>query len=439
MDSIENLQPLIVDPIEDLDREYKQWLDLREEEHRATLAKAAIAMVNHGGGFIVIGFAEQGQNLLSKRRPTDIPEITQDHVNNAIRRYAEPKFHCRVYNVEHPNTSVSHTVISAPSTLTVPVRSKRKADSIAKDCYYIRKPGPISEGPCTSEEWRALLKRCVLANRDELLESIRSIVSGRIEAKHLIPNALTELQNYCATANNRWKELVSDQPDDSPLRFPHGYYEIGFSLVDVTPVSGLNELQDKIRAARRTRFTGWPPFLELPTDPSYPYRSFIEMRVKSSGSGDWRTQRPSHYNFWRASLDGKLYAIRGYIEDDQENAVGKTIDISIPVWRVGEVLLFANRFAETFNAVEQIAIQCRFTGLNGRRLVSKPKYSLFNSYVSHTDAIILKEQVTLQQAQDNLAEILHKLLSPLYEKFNFFKLPFSLVQGELQEMMKATL
>ena len=233
----------------------------------------------------------------------------------------------------------------------------------------------------------------MLASRDELLESIRSIVSGQIVTKHPIPSALTELQNYCATANNRWKKLVSDQPDDSPLRFPHGYYELGFSLVGVTPVSDLNELQGKIRAARRIRFTGWPPFLELSTDPSYPYESFIEMRITSSGPGYWRTQKPSHYNFWRASLDGKLYTIRGYIEDDQDNAVGKTIDVSIPVWRVGEVLLFANRFAETFDTVEQIAIQCRFTGLNGRRLDSKPKYSLLNSYVSHTDAIILKEQV----------------------------------------------
>ena len=57
MTSIRELQPLISEPREDLSVEYKSWLDLTRKEHKATLAKVAIALTNHGGGFIVIGFA----------------------------------------------------------------------------------------------------------------------------------------------------------------------------------------------------------------------------------------------------------------------------------------------------------------------------------------------------------------------------------------------
>ena len=96
MDQIENLQSLIIEPIEELHKEYKYWLDLRNEEHRETLAKAAIAMVNYGGGFIIAGFEQQQGALISKSYPDDIPIITQDSVNNAIQKYAEPRFHCKV-------------------------------------------------------------------------------------------------------------------------------------------------------------------------------------------------------------------------------------------------------------------------------------------------------------------------------------------------------
>ena len=224
MASIEDLRPLITEPREDLAYEYKDWLDLTSNEHKATLAKATIALANHGGGFIVIGFAEHGQTLESRPRPEEIPEITQDSVNAAVRRYADPEFHCEVYDVLHPNTGVSHTVVAVPSTLTVPVMSRRDyQEEIAQNSCYIRKPGPRSEQPQTSEEWRTLLNRCVRANQDEMLEAIRSIVTGRVETQDSIPNALDDLRDYCTSARGRWKELVSDEPDNSPARFPHGY------------------------------------------------------------------------------------------------------------------------------------------------------------------------------------------------------------------------
>ena len=72
MASIEELQPLIIEPREALEYEYKDWLDLTSNEHKATLAKAAIALANHGGGYIVIGFKEQGQTLESRSRPEEI-------------------------------------------------------------------------------------------------------------------------------------------------------------------------------------------------------------------------------------------------------------------------------------------------------------------------------------------------------------------------------
>jgi hypothetical protein len=43
---------------------------------------------------------------------------------------------------------------------------------------YIRRPGPESAEPATPEEWRELFTRCLRANRDELLDAMRDILSG---------------------------------------------------------------------------------------------------------------------------------------------------------------------------------------------------------------------------------------------------------------------
>ena len=77
-----DLQPLISEPREDLAVEYKAWLDLTQEEDKATLAKACIALANHGSGFLIFGFNEQGDSLRSIVRPPGIAEITQDSVNS---------------------------------------------------------------------------------------------------------------------------------------------------------------------------------------------------------------------------------------------------------------------------------------------------------------------------------------------------------------------
>lgn len=46
------LADLLLDPREALDVEIKGWLDLAgSDEHKATLAKAILALANHGGGY----------------------------------------------------------------------------------------------------------------------------------------------------------------------------------------------------------------------------------------------------------------------------------------------------------------------------------------------------------------------------------------------------
>src|SRR5262249_38282015 len=51
------LLELLRNPAEDLSFEIKEWLDLRDNVHKAKLAQAIIALANHGGGALLLGYA----------------------------------------------------------------------------------------------------------------------------------------------------------------------------------------------------------------------------------------------------------------------------------------------------------------------------------------------------------------------------------------------
>lgn len=438
MPSIQELVPFISEPREDLSVEYKRWIDVTDNANKAKLAKAAIALANHGGGYIVIGFHDEGQELQPLERPNNVPEVTQDAINSAIRRHASPEFHCEMYNIPHPVTGTIYPVIAVPGNIAVPIMCCRGYDGIiVKNSCYIRKPGPRSEDPHTGDEWRTLLNRCIRAGKEDMLEAIRAIVSGRIEIENPTPGIAEQLQDYCDNSHARWSELSDPLPSLSSSRFPYGYYEMGFSIVGGSPVESLSQLKDKMDQARRISLTGWPPFISVGTPEwaPYPHENFIEAWLGKPRNGASDSD-PSVCDYWRASMEGKLYTIRGYAEDRvASDNPGTRFDVVLPIWRIAEGLLFAHRFSETFDDIDEIALQCRFTGLENRSLTSiTGRRIFFSGRVSQTNAITLKTQATPVQVENNLAEIIHPLLSPLYELFGFFELPFTMVEEELESM-----
>jgi len=441
MFSVDELQILLVEPNETLSAEYKGWIDLGDTHGRATLAKAAIAIANHGGGVIVLGMAREEENgpLKSTPRPAEIDRYTQDDVNQAVNRFADPEFHCELLFANHPETNVEHAFESVPGGISVPVMSRRDCNGViaARKCY-IRKPGPRSEEPLDGQEWRELLERCVQAGRENMLDAIRTIVHGRAGSAPARVQRSSALANFTETARARWAHLVSKLPPDDQARFPHGHYELGFEITGGKPLSTLSEVRRAMQQAGSVKHTGWPPFIGM-TRPEYVPRivdgaieAWLGLPVERVlGRG------PAHCDFWRADAAGRLVQLRGYDEDEVDGREpGKWTDITLPVWRVGDPLLFVGRLAEFFGENTSILVRCRFLGLQGRTLASiNSRRWMFEDRQCADNEVVLERQVTRAQVRDNLVEILHSLLTPLYERFAFFELSEQLVADEVGKLM----
>ncbi|SMD02730.1 RNA-binding domain-containing protein [Rhizobium sp. RU36D] len=431
----QDLLALLLYPNETLSNEYKSWLDLSAKKGKATLAKAAIALANHGGGTIVLGMRGEGEEKLqSLPRPNDIPRYTTDAVNASINFYADPKMHYDLGFEIHPESGVEHAFIKVPPS-TVPVMSTRLEERVLEQhrCY-VRKAGPRSEQPTTAEEWRTLLSRCVQANRESLLDSIRVILQGQTERPDI---ANKDLEEFAKNSFERWQTLLADLPANDGRRLPHGHYELAFQIVDVAK-STLREMRGRLQEADRIQLTGWGPFVDIGRPPVGPVPVAGAIEAWIGYERDGHSISSHHADYWRVDPVGLLYEIRGHEEDFTPKAEpGTVFDGTMPIWRVGETFLYVGRVARTYEGDPEIVVRGNYTGLKGRKLESifGRRYAVRRG-TCRSETMQLAAKVKASEIENNLAEVLAEFLYPLFEQFDFSTVPVDVIRRELGDLMR---
>ncbi len=444
----ERLADLLVDPREDLNFEVKNWLDLQgNNEDKAIFAKAVLAIANHGGGFIALGLLETDVGIVeAEGRPATLDGYSHDLINGIVQNYCDPQFHCAVHIVANPAGSVFPIVV-IPGGHRVPVRSRRAGPNgniVQNNAIYIRKPGPRSETPQSAQEWDDLLSRCLRNRRDELFDQIRDLIMGAVPQVEQPPEP-ARLDDWIRVCFERWHTLTQGLPAHVGPRFSYGYYNFIYEIIGERRQIASSQLPDVLRASV-ARYTGWPPFWYPTREGIQPYP--IDGAVECWLGGDSQTtieeRDAAHSDFWRIHPDGLAFLLRGFQEDgiDAQRAVrgpvlpGTIFDVTLPVWRVGETLLQAQRLAANlFDGPTTIRFIAAYEGLSGRALTSiDNRRDVWGSQVSRQNSITLKTHVDAQAIDTNLPEIVHPLLSPLYALFDFFELSTQLVVEELARM-----
>lgn len=225
----------LISPTEALDFEVKGWLDMNDPEARGTVAKAMIALENHGGGFLLIGFIEdQGRLVSSPKRPASLTQYGTDEINAIIKKCAEPSFHAHVTLQKHPKTGDEFPIIQVAGTSKVPVRSCSATPNgtLRQNVYYIRRPGPASEAPMDGAEWDAMIRRCVLNQRNEIIDLLRSFIPtvapGNLQA---LVDERAALNQFVSDSFGRWSAINYALPNDDPSKIKHGWFSFACQIV----------------------------------------------------------------------------------------------------------------------------------------------------------------------------------------------------------------
>lgn len=434
----------LLNPTEALDFEVKGWLDMQSAEARATIAKALIALENHGGGFLLIGYTKgaDGRLVPEEPRPASLDGYNVDEFNSIVKRFSEPVFHVDASLQAHPETGEHFPLVVVHGASKVPVRAERGSpeNSIRKDIYYVRRSGPASEAPQSGAEWDALIRRCVTNQREEIVGLLRSF--GFAGATAAAPPKLEpsqELTAFSADSFSRWSPLNDGLPPDHPAKISLGHFRFAAKLVGqpkgVRPGEVLQVLE------RGRRYTGWPAFVTLHQDETKPYLVDGALQAWTA-----KANYPDvgHADFWRVTPEGEFFLLRGYQEDTLDESKkmgdpGALFEATLPIWRLGEFLL---RVAETgeqlFEEGFEIVVSCAWTGLAGRKLFVHSNRRYIPHYTTKQDEVQTSGKFPAQAVKDLLPDVVKSLTQPLYEYFELFTPPDSMYAEELAQMTKNT-
>jgi hypothetical protein len=433
----------LLSPSESLDFEVKRWLDMTDAESQGIVAKALIALENHGGGFLLLGYKEDATKKLipDPERPHSMEPYLTDAINAILKKRAEPSFHVEVTLQIHPTTKEQYPLVRVTGRSKVPIRSDSATPggSLKQHVYYIRAPGPESRSPLNAAEWDALLRRALQNQREEIVDLLRKLLPGASDLLGLVPTDEQKvLQVFAQKCTARWESLNAGLPEDHPSKITLGHFAFSARILGTSKNLAAKAIIEANQSARK--YTGWPVFVTLHQGQTKPklVDGCIEAWLALSDYPD-----VGHADFWRIDASGNFFLLRGYQEDSLDTdrsfaTPGEKFEVTLPIWRLGEFLLRVSELAEKmFEPGFEVLVECEWTGLTGRRLfISNSRRFLYGTHVAAEQIVATTGKFSQQEVRELLPETVATLTQTLYEHFDFFTPPDSFCSDEIGEMTK---
>lgn len=428
------LRELVDAPVERLDVEYKDWLDLDDKEAQAKLAKHFCALANHGGGFVVFGITDD--MTPAGMKPAHAGPFDRDRMSSIVKRYLTPAFQVEVYDVAASATAIVHPVVWVPSHTAVPVCSLRagphdgrKPAGIEQATHYTRAVGPESVPVKTAEAWAPIIRRCVLRERKALLSGLEQLLRSPGA-----PDSEPEetLRRWYEAAHSKF--LGSVDGDRNAKLFQRAHYQFTYRI-DVADGQqlGMDDFLDELRKmgyeVMELVNTGWSMFQILNDGDLMPHWTVDEgLSEEEFLECDFAGLSSDHMinpELWRASPSGLATIVRAYDQDHREYGFGGAgLEAGTWFWPFGmareiaEIIRHARAFAERFEAQGTVSFRAQWSGLRGRRLGDpRAPFVWRQSGTAQDDGRILSRTVPVASLTDAWPELTASMLAPILRMF----------------------
>ena len=227
-------------------------------------------LANHGGGDLLFGISDDEKpETPSTQEPM---QVSRDSITGIIDRYLSPAFQCDVFDTCQTGNSDIYPVVRVPSHGSVPICSKNngphdlvrnKPQGIRKGLYYIRAPGPKSIAIETPEQWRDLIHRCVINERENLLKSIGKLFR---QPEITAEPRTSQLRDWHGNTHEIYLGYLNNSSQLWPTSINQNHYQLSFQIVErgektKLTVSTLNEaIRLAGEAVKNVVWTGWSMF-----------------------------------------------------------------------------------------------------------------------------------------------------------------------------------
>jgi len=233
---------------ENLEVEVKNWLNgLQDNGNRAKLAKEIIALANNGGGYVFIGFDDEGAGLPEIQPGAgELEAFTQDAIASVVQRYVAPPCQCRLELATRADSNITHPIIIVPGNHRTPLFATRGGPNqeLESGKVYVRRPGGYSEVARNQDDWEKLIERLVKARQSEMLGAIREVLDP---SSRILPEEESSLEDWQAENYAAWQQIVDEFVPDDPRRLAEGRWTISFVIrpFETENLGQLNNVLDR--------------------------------------------------------------------------------------------------------------------------------------------------------------------------------------------------
>lgn len=460
--SDKDLGQLIENLCETLAVEVKAWIDPATPHGVGIIARAAIAMRNNDGGYLVLGFDNDTLLPLEEARPANHRQVYhQDVIQGIVRRYASEGFEVEVAFVKR--AGCEYPVIVVPAGVKTPVAARSDLYEnacgkklVAEHMVYVRSLDANNTASTTCakwQDWSGLVERC-MDNREADI--------GRFMRRYLGPSGLAALSSVvspaeqekrgghdaetaCRKLMDRGKQRFKEENDSRSFSPPDvGFWEVALTIEGPTAEShAASQSFLNLISSCNPGLTGWPIWLDSRTfcdqkAKPYVFDNAWEAHIVSLG-GEWS----DHLDFWRMEPPRGFYLLR-VIDDDiarSPNAPGpkKQLDFGILIWRVAEAIAVGKRFAEALkfdSDTTRLHFLFHWNGLRNRTLSSwaNPRRMLFSRETRQDD---LEAFVAVPEAvaDSALYEYVDAIVKKVFLIFDGCELSSKVVQDIVAELL----
>jgi len=207
-------QRLLTHPGERQDVDYKSSVAFAtDDSFSLKLIRHIQGMANAGGGWLVIGFVQTGdQNWVPDPTHTngicssyDPTRLTQQ-VDSSLMR--GQRIRLTVHLEVHPSSGLQHPVIQVDGFERLPcICRTTKPDTgepiLRQGMVYLRRPGAETAPVPIPQNWEDLINRCIRLRRDEFLNEFRQLFERMVSTSQPSPTAAEELSTWMVQMRNR--------------------------------------------------------------------------------------------------------------------------------------------------------------------------------------------------------------------------------------------
>jgi hypothetical protein len=203
-----------------------------------------------------------------------------------------------------------------------------------------------------------------------------------------------------------------------------GFTEFQFALADSPINKAQSELLQATEQAQINAF-GWPIGVVLHGDGRpKPVSDGIVAEIPSAGS----------YDYWTLRRNGDFYLLQTLFEDRRRP---QHIFFDTRIVRITEALLYSARLYSRLGVAGGAVVHfgVRHVGLKGR-LLSGSGSSDWGTRSPVEDEVYTEMTFSLSNVDSSIVELTKKLLQPLFELFDFFRVPDDTYDTIVNEFVK---